>query len=206
MKYTFIISLIAFPFEETKKNLKKNFFTLSLGITLCSLPFILYHFDLTFMFKNIAFFAIEWEMNSGAFRLFRWVGEFKYSEQTQIVEFASFISAILLIVLIGLLFFSRKVITTPKKLFLILTGLILLSPVCNPWYFLWVLPPAIIIEGKSGFWARYFFLGTPLYYLNFLPGNMHEEIFISSLNIQHLWYWICFLMILKSKETIETSS
>lgn len=206
LKYTFIISAFAFPLKSFKDKILKNSLILVTSLILSIAPLLIFKFDIGIMFKNLSFFASEWEMNSGAFRLFRWFAGLQSLDQSFTVEMASIASASALGLIVIFILKNRLFLSSEKKLFIILGSLILLSPVCNPWYFLWILPPAFLIKGKSGLWSKRFFIFTPLYYLNFLPGLLHKQIFISSLNLQHTWYWLCIFMVIKSKEANETFS
>lgn len=206
IKYTLAISAVTFPLNKIKEHLLKRSVFFLLGSIISSIPFLFFNFDIKTMFKNLSFFASEWEMNSGAFRLFRWFAQFHSLEQSFTVNVASMVSAFVLIFIVALIYKFRNCFSLEKKLFIILGSLILLSPVCNPWYFLWLLPPAFLIKGKSGIWSKRFFIFTPLYYFNFLPDYLHDEIFITTLNFQHITYWFCLFMVCRSNEASETFS
>ncbi len=199
IKYTFItIFPIFLHLKDILIKIKSKIFYFKIGIIISLLPLFFGDFNLTVMLKNLSFFAAEWEMNSGIFRFFRWVGSFYSNHESFTVKFATLISGISYLLILFLIHSKREQFSIEKKLFLALSSLILLAPVCNPWYFLWMLPSAVLLEGKSGEWSRYFFLFAPLYYCNFLTDGLHEKFFISTLNLQHIWYILCFFKVYRS--------
>lgn len=199
IKYTVVLAVS--PFFENKKNLSiKNILYLIIGTLISLSPFLFSNFNLDHLIKNITFFATEWEMNSGAFRFFRWITNELSNNYQVSIAIAGKVSILLMVLFMILIISKRKLFSPAKGFFLLISVLILLSPVCNPWYFLWGLPASFIIQGRSGYWARIFYLGTPLYYLNFPEGSHILTTHLLLINSQHIWYWLTILMTYKTSE------
>lgn len=196
LKYTLVTTTPFLIYKIMKSHIKKSRFVIPsiLGILISTLPFFKGVFDISLMLRNISFFAQEWEMNSGVYRFFRYIISFSTRDLNQIIQISNILSMSTFMTIFILIFNRRKIFSLEKQLFLSLTALVLFAPVCNPWYFLWSLPFALNLKGHSGFWGRLFFLGTPLYYFNFLP----EYFLIPSLNMQHAWYGLCFYKVFRS--------
>jgi hypothetical protein len=201
IKYTFFISSVLF-LKDFLRNLKKGYLLL-LGILLSSIPFFFFNFNLTALLRNLKFFSSEWEMNSGAFRWMREILLFINLNLENSIQVALSSSFIFFGIFFTFIIFKKN-ISRESKFFLIMNSFILLSPVVNPWYFLWTLPATFYMNRDDFFWGNLFYIGVPLYYVNFMNSEMQKEFLITSLNLQHAWYWtVLFFFFRRTQKNIE---
>ncbi len=90
-------------------------------------------------------FSSDWRFNAGAFALIEWVSE----------PLARVCTGLAVLALLG--YFSLRAKASfadvPSALAAVFSALILLGPVINPWYWLWVLPLACLRCWRWPFWV-----------------------------------------------------
>jgi alpha-1,6-mannosyltransferase len=152
-----VVALLALPLL-----IWRGQFKLLLGFTLALLCWYLpYGVDSDLL--GLAVFAKQWQFNAGAFALLALLGS----------ELAKVLSLMLLMVVLA--FCSWRVRADakqlPKALLWLFATLILLGPVVNPWYWLWLLPIACLVNARWTFCAGTLLLLSYGHGL-FLPASM----------------------------------
>jgi|GEM_PF-6340701 len=187
-KYLFLSAIL---FALDKREPLKIFFQITLAgstfvaiVSLCqgSLPDLL---------ENLKYFAANWEMNSGLFRLNRHIGyaltgSFSGGEAFAYGLFYS-LSALTL-VLVTLSKYSKA-----EKILIFFVIFILLSPVVNPWYFTWVFFLSFYVRPSLGETYHLSISFLPLCYTFFIPRFQENERFLIAFNSTHFVVWILLL-------------
>lgn len=157
-------------------------------------PFWLYPYELSPLWENLQFFAKNWEMNSGVFRGLRHIGYFLSGNVGAGVEIAFRLYFSLVVALFLVVY--KLVPGHQNRVILFLYFFILISPVCNPWYFSWVF---FLVTGSSKQIQTFYYLSIsvlPAAYGFFLSAYQKNSLYITLFNSIHIWMWCVPLLLL----------
>lgn len=179
------ILILPFLWLKIKKNDRPIIFIISLIIFLSLPVFMSLFIDEISQLKGALAFSQRWTWNPGFFSLLNRLLGFSFYN-SRIISLISFAVVSAILFLTSFKLYKRQNDTLSDRqlltsIYLLFSSLMFFTPVYNPWYAIWFLVPALLLQNKSGILYGFFSCCSYISYGN--PELRPVSEFLS-----HIWF------------------